>query len=101
VIPLGQGPQDQRVPRPPIVEGTRDVALAAVLRVDPHLRKALLQAVQRADPRLDLDLSSFERQQIFPTQLDLWFVYVPGAANARPIYVVGREMDGQCHYRQR
>jgi hypothetical protein len=101
VVPLGPGPRDQRVPRPPIVARTRDQALAAVQRVDPRLREALLQAVRRADPRIDGDLSSFEAQQIFLTQLDLWFVYVPGSTNERPIFVVGRGIKGQRDYRQR
>jgi RNA polymerase sigma factor (sigma-70 family) len=101
VVPLGPGPRDQRVPRPPIVARTREQALAAVQRVDPRLREALLQAVRRADPRIDGGLSSFEAQQIFPTQLDLWFVYVPGSTSERPIFVVGRGIKGQRDYRQR
>jgi RNA polymerase sigma-70 factor, ECF subfamily len=101
VVPLGSGRQDQRVPRPPIVARTREEVLTAVQRVDPRLREALLQAVRRADPRIDPDLSSFEAQQLFPTQLDLWFVYVPGSTNERPIFVVGRGIKGQRDYRQR
>jgi RNA polymerase sigma-70 factor (ECF subfamily) len=101
VVPLGPGPRDQRVPRPPIVARTREQALAAVQRVDPRIREALLQAVRLADPRIDGDLSSFEAQQVFPTQLDLWFVYVPGSTSERPIFVVGRGIKGQRDYRQR
>jgi hypothetical protein len=101
VIPLGPGPRDQRVPRPPIVGRTRDEALAAVQRVDPRLRETLLQAVRRADPRIDGDLSAFDAQQIFPTQRDLWFVYIPGSTNERPIYVITHDMKGERHYRQR
>jgi hypothetical protein len=101
VIPLGTGPQDPRVPRPPIVGRTREEALAAVRRVDPRLREALLQAVRRADPRIVGDLSAFDAQQIFPTQLDLWCVYIPGSANERPISVVTHDMKGERSYRGR
>jgi hypothetical protein len=101
VIPMGPEREDARVPRPPVVAPTREEALAAVRQVDPKLREALWQAVRRADPRLDGSQEAFEAEQIFPTKQDLWIVYVPGGTNSRPIYVVGRAVDGECHYRQR
>jgi hypothetical protein len=101
VIPMGPEHQDTRVPRPPVVAPTREAALAAVRQIDPKMREALWQAVRRADSRLDGSPEAFEVQQIFPTERDLWFIYIPGGTNMRPIYVVGRTTDGECHYRQR
>ncbi len=85
VIPLDPGLQGRRVLRPIIQERTREAALQAVRRVDPDLRQALLEAVRRADLRLEPSLSVVEEGQIYPTRLDLCFVYMPGATNARSI----------------
>jgi hypothetical protein len=103
VIPLGPGRQDRRVLRPPVSARTRQETLAAVRRVDPQLKEALLQAVDRADPRTPQALETFEEQQIFPTQRNLTFVYIPGATNARSIFVLsaGDHSCGYCNYRLR
>jgi hypothetical protein len=103
VIPQGSGPQDRRVPRPPVTAPTREEALAAVRRLDPHLREALFQAVRRADPRVADAQAIFEEEQIFPTQRDLTFVYIPSATNARSIRVISgaAHSSGQCNYRLR
>jgi RNA polymerase sigma factor (sigma-70 family) len=104
VIPLGPGPQDRRVLRPPVQAPTREAALAAVRRIDPQLRQALFQAARRTDPRVAADLDAFDVSQIFPTQRDLTIVYVPGARNARALYVYALATvneHGQCHYRHR
>jgi hypothetical protein len=101
VVPLDPGPQGRRVSRPPARGRTREETLAAVRRVDRGLREALLQAVRRTDPRVEPDLDAFDQEQIFPTQLDLTFVYIPGATNALQIYVQTRRVDGFCHFQQR
>jgi RNA polymerase sigma-70 factor, ECF subfamily len=103
VIPLGPGPEDRRVLRPPVQAATREAALAAVRRIDRQLREALLKAVRRAGPRFPDDLEAFEESQIFPTERDLTIVYVPGSRNARPLYfyALGPDFDGQIHHRQR
>ena len=44
---------------------------------------------------------AFDAQQIFPTQLDLWCVYIPGSTNERPISVITHDMKGQRSYRGR
>jgi hypothetical protein len=85
VIPLAPGPQGRRVLRPIVQERTREAALQAVQRVDPALRQALLDEVRRADPRLEPSPTVVEEGQIYPTRLDLCFVYMPGATNARKI----------------
>jgi hypothetical protein len=85
VIPLEPGPQGRRVLRPIVQERTREAAVQAVRRIDPGLREALLEAVRRADPRLEASSFVVEEAQIYPTRLDLCFVYMPGATNARGI----------------
>jgi hypothetical protein len=83
VIPLEPGPQGRRVLRPIIQAPTREATLQAVRRIDASLREALLAAVRRADPRLEASPYVVEEGQIHPTRLDLCFVYMPGATNAR------------------
>jgi hypothetical protein len=87
VVPLEPGPRGRRAPRPAIQERTRTAALEAVRRVDPSLRQALLQAARRANPRLDDSLRVIEADQIFPTELGLTIVYIPGATNVRDLHV--------------
>jgi hypothetical protein len=88
VIPLGPGREGRRTLRPSVRERTREAALADVHRIDQPLRQALLEAVRRIDPRIPPDLERFDAEQIFPTRLDLTFVYVPGATNARAIFML-------------
>jgi hypothetical protein len=77
--------------------------LAAVRRLDAQLKQALLQAVDRADTRTPQALEAFEERQIFPTRRNLTFVYIPGATNARSIFVqsAGDHSCGYCNYRLR
>jgi hypothetical protein len=83
VIPLEAGSQGRRVLRPIVQERTREAAVQAVRRVEPHLREALLESVRRGDSRVEASPYAIEEQQIFPTRLDLCFLYMPGATNAR------------------
>jgi hypothetical protein len=87
VVPLDLEPRGPRVVRPPVRERTWKAAKQAVERVDPELRRALLRAVRRANPRLDDSPRVVEEDQIFPTRLDLAFVYIPGKTNARDLHV--------------
>jgi hypothetical protein len=95
VIPLEPGPQGRRVPRPIVLERTQEAALQAVQRIDPRLREALVEASRPADAQgepgarggLSREQRVIEEEQIFPTRLDLIFVYIPGSSNARPIRV--------------
>jgi hypothetical protein len=87
VAPLDLTPRGHRVPRPPVLERTREAALQAVRRVDPPLRQALLQAARRGNPRLDDSPRAVEDDQIFPTKLNLTIVYIPGATNVRGLHV--------------
>jgi hypothetical protein len=86
VVPLEFTPRGRRVPRPPVRERTREATLEAVRRVDPSLRKALLDAACRADSRLPAEPHVVEEDQIVSTRLDLAFVYIPGSTNARALF---------------
>jgi hypothetical protein len=67
VILLEPGPLGRRALRPAVRERTREAALQAARRIDPH-----------ADP-----------SEIFPTRLGLKMVYMPGSSNKREIWIVG------------
>jgi hypothetical protein len=95
VVPLELSPQGRRVPRPPVRERTREATLQAVRRVDTGLREALLRAVCAADPRLPKAPHVVEEDQIFPTKLDLAFIYIPGATNARPLFEIHPGVSGE------
>jgi hypothetical protein len=97
VVPMEPGPRGLRVLRPPIRERSRAAALQAVRRIDLRLREALLRAMRRVDPRLDAAPHVVEEDQIFPTKLDLTFIYFPGTRNGRAIRV--RERESCDHYR--
>jgi hypothetical protein len=66
-----------------------------VRRIDPPLREVLLQAVRRADPRVEATPHAVEENQIVPTRLDLAFIYIPGDTNARPVYEIHPGVSGQ------
>jgi Putative zinc-finger len=87
VVPIEPGPQGRRVLRPRVRERTREAALQTVRRIDPQIREALRQAAQRADPRA-AQAPIDEATEIFPTRLNLAFLYVPGTANWRCIRTV-------------
>ena len=102
VVPMEPGRHGLRVFRPPIRERSREAALQAVRRVDPKIREALARAMQRIDPRLETAPHVVEEDQIFPTKLDLAFIYFPGPRNGRAIHVRERETndDYQVHYQE-
>jgi hypothetical protein len=87
VVPLEPGPQGKRVPRPTVQERTREAAVQALRRIDPQIRETLLQWARRGDPRVDAAPPD-DPAQIFPTRLNLTFVYIPGDTNARGIHVI-------------
>jgi RNA polymerase sigma-70 factor (ECF subfamily) len=92
VVPLEPGPQSQRVLRPPGCERTREAALQALRRVDPQVRDAVLEAMGRSDPRLAAALQD-EEGQIFPTDLSLAIVYIPGGARSHLVHVLKQSND--------
>ena len=68
---------------PPIRERTPEAALAAARRAFPPITPALLAAFRQSDPTLDAEQILPQPGQIFPTELDLVVVYIPGTATAR------------------
>ena len=93
VVPVEPGPQGRRVPRPIIRERTREAALQALRRLDPHLREAAFQTVRESlDPQGQTARTAPLEAQIFPTELRLTFIYIPSASNARRIRISSGEM---------
>jgi hypothetical protein len=93
VVPIEPGRNGRRVVRPPVRERTREAALQAVLRLDPRVRQAAIHTPiapsSGADPGVPIEA------QIFPSELSLTFVYIPGASNARRVRI---SHDGMTNY---
>jgi RNA polymerase sigma-70 factor, ECF subfamily len=85
VVPVKPGPDGWRVPRPAVRERTREAALQALRRLDPQLREAAVHSRPLPGAAADSERPIPLEAQIFPTELSLTVVYVPGAANALPI----------------
>jgi RNA polymerase sigma-70 factor (ECF subfamily) len=83
VVRLEPGPTGRRLLIPPIRERTPEEALAAARRAFPPITPTLLAAFHQSDPRLDADQILPQPGQIFPTELDLVVVYIPGTATPR------------------
>jgi hypothetical protein len=78
------------VPRPPIRGRTREEVLQALRRLDPKIREAALHAaIPKSSPDGPREPPPPLEAQIFPTELRLVFVYIPGAANNRDVHAVG------------
>jgi hypothetical protein len=90
VMTREQGPYGQREPRPPVRGRTREATLEALRRFDPMLREAIYESLRR-------DGGSFTPPtdpsvEIFPVELNLTFVYIPGASHKHPVRILGA-----CH----
>jgi hypothetical protein len=83
VVRVEPGLTGRRVLIPPIRERTPEAALAAARRAFPEITPALLATFRQGDPTLDADQILPQPGQIFPTELDLVIVYIPGTATAR------------------
>jgi hypothetical protein len=92
VAVLEPGPHGRRLPRPPVVERTREAALTAARRLDPQIRAAITRHLRRDDPRVEL-APEVEASEIYPTQLCLTILYLPSATNARDFHVWFRDND--------
>jgi len=76
------------MPRPPVVEHTREAALEAARRLFPAIQTGVIPAARQADPKLDEAQLAPQPSQIVPTKLFLALVHIPGAANKRRLHVV-------------
>jgi RNA polymerase sigma-70 factor (ECF subfamily) len=90
VVRVEPGPTGRRVLIPPIRERTPEAALAAARRAFPPITPELLAAFRQSDPTLDADQILPQPGQIFPTEIDLVIVYIPGTATKRGIRLVRR-----------
>jgi RNA polymerase sigma-70 factor (ECF subfamily) len=93
IVPLEPGERGRRALRPPVRERTREAALQALHRLDPQIREAVLQVARRFAPSgQDVQIASQEAE-VVPTDLDLVFIYLPGASNRIVASLVGRRID--------
>ena len=77
-------------PRPTVRERTREAALQAARRIDLAIQQPAVHTIgnHRAQPQPESPV--LLEEQIFPTKLNLTFVYIPGFSNARPLHIVSR-----------
>jgi hypothetical protein len=87
------GAASQRVLIPPIRERTREAALAAARRAFPPVTPALLEARRQSEPTIDASQIIPQPNEIFPTELDLVIVYIPGTATERGLRWVRTRQD--------
>jgi hypothetical protein len=85
VVRVEPGPAGRRILMPPIRERTREAALAAARRAFPPVTPALLAALHQTDTQIEADQILPQPGQIFPTEMDLVVVYIPGVVTERGI----------------
>jgi hypothetical protein len=85
-VSLAPGPEGRRVPRPPVIEPTREAVVAGIRTVDPDIREAIWRARIKDDPRLAASPRSDEAE-VFPTRLGLTVITIPGGTNARAVHI--------------
>ena len=72
---------------------TREETLRALRALDPKLREALAQAAQRFDPHAEGGTLLSPEAQIFPTELDLTILYIPGTSNKIAPILIGPHVN--------
>jgi hypothetical protein len=82
------GPHGRWAPRPPIRERTREAVMQAVRRVDPQIRSKVIHVMRDKRGHQDPEPDTPWEAQIFPTTLNLTFIYIPGATNERMVHIV-------------
>jgi hypothetical protein len=81
VVAVEPGPRGRRVLRPPVRERTREAALQAVRRLDPQLREAAVHQLSLPGQTGGAERPIPLEEQIFPSELGLTIVYIPGPSN--------------------
>src|SRR5205085_3425126 len=84
VVPLGPPPEGRRLMVPVVREKTREAALQALRRVHPQIRQAIWEAVRRND-RQSPQQPPPEEEQIVPSRLELFTLYIPGSGTRFPV----------------
>jgi RNA polymerase sigma-70 factor (ECF subfamily) len=74
-----------RALRPPVRARTREAVLEALQRMGPGLRTLLHESMQRDEPRWVPPNDA--AKEVYPTPLDVAFIYVPGASHQRPVRI--------------
>jgi hypothetical protein len=93
VVTVDPGLPGRRVLIPPVREKTRDAALQAARRAFPAVTPEMLQAARQDNPQLDAAQLVPQPNQIYPTELDLIIVYIPGLTKERTIRWVRTRQD--------
>jgi hypothetical protein len=92
-VTVDPGLPGRRVLMPPVREKTRDGALQAARRAFPPVTPEMLQAARQSDPQIDAVQLAPQPGQIYPTELDLVIVYIPGVTKERAIRWVRVRQD--------
>jgi RNA polymerase sigma-70 factor (ECF subfamily) len=87
LMPRELGPDGRREPRPPVRGRTREATLQALRRFAPELREAIYESLRRGGASLPPPVDP--SREIYPVELNLTFVYVPGASHRLPVRIVG------------
>ena len=93
LVAVEPGRTGHSVPRPRVRERTREAAIEALHRLDPRIRERALYALHlgrqpdQSEPPVPLEA------QVFPSELTLTFVYIPGASNAQAVHIIHRQGD--------
>jgi RNA polymerase sigma-70 factor, ECF subfamily len=72
------------VPRPRVRERTREAVIEAVRRLDPMIQERALHTGKHPEPPVPLEA------QVFPSELNLTFVYISGASNGPLVHIIHR-----------
>lgn len=89
VVPLEPDWEGQRALLPPVRELTREAALAAARRNFPPVTEGMLQVARRRQPRITAEEMMPQASQIYPSELGLTLVYIPGLTNSTAVRQVG------------
>jgi hypothetical protein len=92
-VTVDPGLPGRRILMPPVREKTREAALQAAQRAFPAVTPEMLQAARQSDPQIDAAQLAPQPAQIFPTELDLVIVYIPGVTKERAIRWVRVRQD--------
>jgi hypothetical protein len=84
IVPIGPPPDGRRLMVPVVREKTREAALQALRQVDPQVWAAVREAVRRGAPDTPPQPPA-EEEQISPTKLDLFTLYIPSSSTRFPV----------------
>jgi RNA polymerase sigma-70 factor (ECF subfamily) len=88
LVVVEPGREGRWAPRPLVRERTKEAALRAVGGLERHIRERAVHVLRhlrgQPEPEPPVPLEA----QIYPTKLNLTFIYIAGASNRQPIHTV-------------